>query len=41
VRPAVRVDGVGELFRAAPWSFGGALRLEIEIPGRKRRGRGM
>ncbi len=41
LRPGVRVDGVGELHRAAPWSFGGALRLEIEIPGRKRGRRGM
>lgn len=41
LRPGVRVDGVGELYRAAPWSFGGALRLEIEIPGRNRGRRGM
>jgi hypothetical protein len=41
VRPGVRVDGVGVLYRAAAWSFGGALRVEVEIPGRKGRRRGM
>jgi hypothetical protein len=41
LRPGVRVDGVGELFRAPPWSLGGALRLEFEIPGRNRGRRGM
>jgi hypothetical protein len=41
VRPGVRVDGVGELYRAPPWSFGGALRLEIEIPGRRTPARGI
>jgi hypothetical protein len=41
VRPGVRVDGVGELYRAALWSFGGVLRLEIAIPGRNARRRGM
>jgi hypothetical protein len=41
VRPGVRVDGVGEIDRAPWWSFGGVLRLELEIPGRKRGGRGI
>jgi hypothetical protein len=41
VRPGVRIDGVGEVWRALPFSGGGALRIEVRIPGRKARARGI
>lgn len=41
VRPGVRVDGVGEIQRAASWAAGGTLRLEFAIAGRIRRARGI
>jgi hypothetical protein len=38
-RPGISVDGVGEVARLRAWAFGATLRVEVEIVGRKRRGR--
>ncbi|MGH1347808.1 MAG: hypothetical protein ACRBN8_40010 [Nannocystales bacterium] len=37
VRPGVRIDGVGEVFRAPRIGVGGAIRIEFEFSGRKPR----
>lgn len=36
VRPGVRIEGVGEIHRAAPWSLGAAVRVELEFAARRR-----